>query len=429
LFPKILQEAPAAGEELSMARKVLIITRHYFPVNRPVSHRVANFAKYLPKFGWEPVVLCPKDTVKNYPAKYFDQDLLGQELCRTIRISYDIGSTRYLFERGVRRVFEQLSLHGLLFRSPRGLTRAMLKCVDDLLGQETFDVILATAPTALPLVIADEMSRKTQTPWVADFRDMPAQHKRNPGRFSPLHLDDRLHKKCCGSSSAMTSVSEPLVERLAGWHHKPVHLIYNGYDPGDYQKNYETAQDCFTMVYCGSIHDSADPVLLLDALDGLLKRDAKALKDFRVYFYGVKESLFQSLFAHRACSHLIHNKGRVPFNESIRAQQQASALLFLAYPAIEGVTTCKVFEYLGAGRPILSVPGDGGVTDVLLKETQAGVVGGTAEAISEILLGWLNEWRRTGTVSYQGREEEIAEYTRQKQTEKLAAVLDRVCRG
>ena len=82
-----------------------------------------------------------------------------------------------------------------------------------------------------------------------------------------------------------------------------------------------------------------------------------------------------------------------------------------------------------AENVFLSVPGDGGVTDGLLKETQAGVVEGSAEAISEILLGWLEEWRRTGTVSYQGRESEIAKYSRQKQTEKLALVLDRVCRG
>jgi hypothetical protein len=34
----------------------------------------------------------------------------------------------------------------------------------------------------------------------------------------------------------------------------------------------------------------------------------------------------------------------------------------------------KVFEYFGARRPILCVPGDGGVVERLLGEAEAGVV-------------------------------------------------------
>ena len=50
-----------------MKKKVLIITYYWPPSGGPGVQRVLNFAKYLPKYGWEPVIL----TVRKgeYPAK------------------------------------------------------------------------------------------------------------------------------------------------------------------------------------------------------------------------------------------------------------------------------------------------------------------------------------------------------------------------
>lgn len=47
-------------------KKVLIITYYWPPSGGPGVQRVLKFAKYLPQFGWQPVIL----TVKNgeYPA-------------------------------------------------------------------------------------------------------------------------------------------------------------------------------------------------------------------------------------------------------------------------------------------------------------------------------------------------------------------------
>ena len=47
-------------------KKVLIVTYYWPPSGGPGVQRVLRFAKYLPQFGWQPIVL----TVKNgdYPA-------------------------------------------------------------------------------------------------------------------------------------------------------------------------------------------------------------------------------------------------------------------------------------------------------------------------------------------------------------------------
>jgi len=52
-------------------KKVLIISYYWPPAGGPGSQRVVKFVKYLPEFGWEPVVL----TVKNGEFPYIDPSL------------------------------------------------------------------------------------------------------------------------------------------------------------------------------------------------------------------------------------------------------------------------------------------------------------------------------------------------------------------
>jgi glycosyltransferase involved in cell wall biosynthesis len=295
---------------------------------------------------------------------------------------------------------------------------------DSLLQNEKFDAVLATALSPMTLAVADKLFRKHRIPWVADFRDIPTQHKTHISKFSPNRLLIKMLKGYCRSASAVVTVSKPLAERLTDWMERDVSLVYNGFDPDDFTKNTETKKDVFSLVYCGSIHDSADPAPLLDAMDMIVKKDPHSLDRFEMSIYGVSKICFRRYFESRPCSGVIQNKGRVPFSESIKAQQQASALLFLSYLGIKGILTAKIFEYLGAGRPILSVPGDGGVTDELLDETRAGVVGRTAEQIADILEKWMLQWQSNGKIEYEPIPEKIQVYTRKKQTEKLAHILD-----
>ncbi len=407
-----------------MAKKVLILCRHFYPHYGPQAQRMASFARHLPGCRWEPTVLCPQSTAQN-DSKH-DPQLVGKDFCRTIRTPYDINSKKAYFDFLVRKALRDMSLDVVLVLSPVHIYRDMFTEADSLLQKEKFDVILATSPLPLALAVADKLSRKHQVPWVADFRDLPAQHKKSLSRFSPYHLLIKMVKGFCRSAGAVITVSKPLADRLSDWMERDVSLVYNGFNSDDFTKNVETRKDTFRLVYCGSIHDSANPMPLVDALDMIIKRDPNRLDRFELLIHGVSKICFRRCFENRPCSGVIQNKGRVPFSESIKAQQQASALLFLSYLGIKGILTAKIFEYLGAGRPVLSVPGDGGVTDELLAETRAGVVGRTAEQIADILEKWIDEWEKTGKVEYDPIPEKIQVYTRKKQTEKLAHILDEV---
>jgi len=406
-----------------MSKKVLIICRSYWPHYGPQAQRMASFAKYLPKFGWEATVLCPDSTPQN-DSKY-DPKLVGKDPGRTIRVPYNISRARRRIDFLVRKALKELSLEVLLFWSPVKIYRALLKRADSLLKEEKFDAILATTGSPLSLAVADKLSRRYNTPWVADFRDIPAQHKPCINRLSPYHLYIELHKRFCKSARAVVTTTETLYEKLDNWMKKPVFLVYNGFDPDYLRKDIEPNRSGFTLTYCGTIHDTANPKPLTDALDLILEREPEKIEGFRLLIHGISEICFRRHFANKRCSEFINNIGPVSFHDSIKAQQEACALLFLSYSGMKGVITAKLLEYLGAGRPILSVPGDE-VTSSLLEETQTGLTARTAEEIAQILLDWIDQWKRTGYVEYNPRNDKILFYTRQNQTKRLAQVLDEV---
>src|SRR3954468_21374178 len=50
-------------------RRVLIVAYYFPPIGGIGSIRLARFAEYLPQFGWEPLVLAPRDTPHPHDAR------------------------------------------------------------------------------------------------------------------------------------------------------------------------------------------------------------------------------------------------------------------------------------------------------------------------------------------------------------------------
>jgi len=415
-----MAEADPAG-----TRRVLIISRAYYPHCSPGSHRVAGMAKHLPKFGWTPVIVCPDWTPQNCFGRC-DPSLAGRDTSEVVRVPYDVHAGRTpaaLWHRSLNRVHHWFLPH----LAPLRLLRDLEARAECLLSERPFDAILASHPPTMALTAAARVSEKSGIPWVADLRDLAGGQRPAPPLCPLTRLHVRRHAAVCRSASALVTVSSALAERLAHQHPgKPVEVVCNGFEPSDYADGVEPDSNTFTMAYCGEIMSTESPALLFDALDHILRSDAGKLERFRLCFYGTTPAKAGRHLKGRRCAQLVHVMGRVPFAESIRVQQEANALLVLSCPGTKGILTSKLLEYLGARRPILAVPGDGGVIDSLLEETRAGKAGRTAEEIADILLDWLAEWQDNGGPAWRGRAGAVEQYTRRNQAARMAQVLDNV---
>jgi hypothetical protein len=88
---------------------------------------------------------------------------------------------------------------------------------------------------------------------------------------------------------------------------------------------------------------------------------------------------------------MVEVRAPIPYKESLKAQREADVLLLLLWtdPRERGVYTGKLFEYIGARRPILAVGSLDCVAAELIMDRQAGVVMNDPGEIAAQLRLWI----------------------------------------
>jgi hypothetical protein len=98
-------------------------------------------------------------------------------------------------------------------------------------------------------------------------------------------------------------------------------------------------------------------------------------------------------------------------------------------PGEKGVAPGKIYEYLRARRPIIATGGYGGdFVESALRNTKAGKYCVTHKQVMEQVLAFYHEYRKDGSVGYEGLEQEIQKYDYQALAKSLAGILDSVVR-
>jgi len=261
------------------------------------------------------------------------------------------------------------------------------------------DAIYASALPFTSHLVAARLARSSRVPWIAEFRDHFAD---NPYSNLPAWRDpiDRwIERRVVRSAAACVSVSGPMVETLRARHGKPGFVVLNGYD-GEVRPNptLSSAETPLRILYTGVIYPGRrDPSTLFAAIASL----GPLAKEVEVMFYGQDLRGVVDLARRYHVSEQVHVLGTIAHSDSLAQQQAADVLLLLLWndPREVGVYTGKLFEYIGAGRPILAVGSQNGVAAQLIRERGLGVVATDSSAIASALRGWLEEKRSAGRVA------------------------------
>jgi glycosyltransferase involved in cell wall biosynthesis len=414
---------------MTINRKVLIITYAFFPMNTAGIYRIASFGKHLSSFGWEPVILCPNWTAENTKGKGirdYDPTLLGKDPCEVVRAPLSVPRQGTLAGWWVRKKWKHADREDLKVGF-RPLFENLLNCGRKALTKGGLDAILSSAFPYSTLHIAGILSEEFKIPWVADFRDLCDQgYDLNPDDLPRMI---QAEKEVAASAAALTTVSEPLADLLRSRYDQPVHVVLNGFNPDDYRIEAAPLSDKFIISYCGVFGPGRDPLPVFDALDYAVRKDKNGLNDLEVRFYGISATKLGRLVWNRPCNRHVKAMGYVEREKILVVQKSSDALLLMSHSTGVGIMTSKIFEYLGSGRPILSIPGDEGGTDALLRETNAGYIADTPEKFMVLLDIWLKEWRKNGKIEPERDEAAIRKYTRESQARNLAYVLNSVVSG
>jgi glycosyltransferase involved in cell wall biosynthesis len=422
-------------------KKVLIIgyiTQHGAGI------RVAPLAKYLPEFGWQPIVLTaplndsPPQGLRVIETPYRDALAFWKRLVRfNPEEAFKEQLKGRLCMNHNRKVLIDHLLSFLLGLvtypdAERGWQPFATRSGIELLQSEPVDAMISCRPITSNTV-AHKLKEHYHIPWVVDYTDPWSQ---NTGYdYGPLRrrLDRRLELKTVASADALVSTSEPWAERLRTLHTgKPVFTITHGFDPEEANSPPAGLTRKFTITYTGTIYTgNQDPTKLFHALRDLISEGILEPGDIEVRFYGRKVVWLEKEIENYGLSDVVRYHGQVPRETVTTKQRESHLLLVLDWEDLSeaGVYTGKIFEYLGVRRPILATGGQShSIIARLLADTGTGCHAPTVDDIKNKLKEIYQEYKLKGYVSYSGREAEINKYSHREMARKFAEILEHLTR-
>ena len=384
-------------------QKVLVITYYWPPAGGPGVQRWLKFVKYLRNFKIEPVVFLPENP--HYPI--IDESLV-QEIPKGItyyknKISEPYRLSKWISSKKTKRIssgiietenpslLEKLMLwiRGNFFipDARKNWVAPSVDYLNEILSKENIETIITTGPPHSVHLIGQQLREKHQITWLADFRDPWT----SIGYHKKLRLTQKSQEKHKELEHLVLNKADKIIvtspttkkefERITS---KPVEVITNGYD-SDYQGNVNL-DDNFTISHIGSLLTGRNPKNLWKVLSDMARENEIFRTELQLEFIGViSKEVLDSLYHHELA------------------------------PYLPG----KLFEYMAAKRPILSIGPNNWDAGAIVTETNTGANFNYKDYsdLKKTLLDWYSQYRKKGLkVSPRN----IQKYSRKELTRALA---------
>ncbi len=248
------------------------------------------------------------------------------------------------------------------------------------------DLIFTTLPPFSTAWIGRHIKRRTGLPWVVDYRDLwtgdvlrewlPSWRQR---------LERRLERRVVGAADAIVAVSEEKMTYLKEIHtdsHARWAAITNGYDPEEFEgivRNPLTNADHTTFTFTGRLFKNRRGYAFAEALGEISKEDPDLASKVHVRFLGgvateIRQR-YDEIIRRYGIDAQFEFTGDLSHAEAKQAQVDADYLLLIVDTGATsgGVIPGKLFEYVGAKRPIFALC-DPGATAKIIEAGRLGTV-------------------------------------------------------
>jgi glycosyltransferase involved in cell wall biosynthesis len=423
--------------------KVLMIAPEFPPSCGGGVQRSLKFARYLPEFGWEPVVLT-RDPERE-GARLLDHEMVAEVGdMRIERVAHRNpfeglnGASRWLATLPGPLKLLGLPLKYLWAPVPedpyywwcRRVRRTALRLV----REEGPAVIYSSGPPHSAHLLGLWLKCRTRLPLVCDFRD--------PWSMRPLwaaggfsrRVDRRFERNILRNADVVVCNNEPMKNafaRLEPSCETKLIVITNGFDAADFEGLERSGDDSerpTRLVHAGFAVDGA-AAPLLRALAVLRTEAPERAGRICVDFIGGLGAEDKALRNALELSDQVNLHPRVSHREVLREMADADILL-LMLPNQEGWEHCtpgKTFELMASGRPVLAILPEGVAAELVRKSCVGVSLRPDDESVLLRLLKLCtegpNEYLR---VNYHPLNEFIASYERRQLTLRLAAALEKL---
>ena len=394
-------------------KKVLIITYYWPPAGGPGVQRVVKFAKYLPQFGWQPVIL----TVKNPVSPAIDPSLL-----KSIPKECIVYKTKALQPFSFYKAFTGKSKssnipkdvitkkEGESFKdSLARWIRANFFVPDARIGwipyivreglniikKENIQAIFSTSPPHSLQLGAKKLAAKSKIKWIADFRDpwYEAYWESDIKKSAvSSHLNKYFEKSIIRHCDLFTTVSAGIAETFFEKYKTPYKVLYNGFDEINTR---EIETERFNIIFIGNLSKFQDPGPFLRALSQI-PDDIRS--QIEISFIGNVFMDFRPVFNDTGVKMLDY----MPYKELMQFAGKASLLLLIFHETSYslGYMTAKIFDYLALRKPILAIGKKNSIGEKVLKETESGELfeANETQSIKDFVLKTFYTWKEKKSI-------------------------------
>lgn len=357
-------------------KKVLIITPQYPPFPRVgTTKRVVNFVRYLPGYGWEPVILTMDWGYDHRCTTGAD----GHRIYSTANIAKYSWDAYRKAEMGDGKPAAP-SFSGRLISIIRALKNFLL-VPDELIlwiplllaragriiKEERPDAIYVNAPPFSPLLAGILLKKLHGIPVICDIRDdwagNPLLEKRNRLlRAIELMMENWVSRNASGIV-LVTPSSCRLWKSLHPADTAKVADISNGFSEEEYHASPTHEFPDFAFVHAGSLEANRSPEIIFKAMANLKTGGAQ----FSFHQFGLTIREFRKLPEAYGIANDVHFNDLIGSSEAISKTKGASALVLLPTQNAPTAIPGKAYEYLRTGKPVLLISDPNATTELMAR--------------------------------------------------------------
>jgi glycosyltransferase involved in cell wall biosynthesis len=440
-------------------KNVLFVAYRFPPCGGTPVQRPLKFVKYLPEFGYRPIVLTGDNSD---PRLARDPDLL-KELADTI--IYACTGNEHLVVHLPRKLGLS-AIMSLGLRPDSGILAWVpiaLRAARAIAREHPIHAIYTTVGPFSSALLGARLRQLWNVPWILDYRD-PWTDGYQQMWPSKLHYWYECRQERCALTHAdaivvvTPTMRDMLVRRYPQFAPK-IHVICNGYDSTDISTmGRSNNEGRLHLAYAGAIFDhradlghhqlnrlirlgieflsyrlgKADykthsPYYLFHALHKLLDERPEWRDAIRLSIVGHIKQGNVELARELGLDDIVHHVGFLPHAECVQYVNQCDALVLLMQSPPPGhrsyIHSAKTFEYLAMRKPILGLLPEGDAADLLSRAGSGWCVDPRDIDAIKCRLQDMVERKQAGTLSIAPDTDFIAQFDRRELTRQLAALF------
>jgi glycosyltransferase involved in cell wall biosynthesis len=345
-------------------KKVLMVAYHFPPLAGSSGiQRTLRFAQQLPELGWQPIVL----TVDPRAYERTSDDLLDEvPEGIVVKRAFALDTARQLSIGG--------RYLGALARPDRWMTWRFggIAAGLSLIRRHAPDVVWSTYPIATAHVIGRSLARRGRLPWIADFRDPMAQEGYPADRATWQSFKD-IESEAVAAARFSTFTTPGAAREYARRYPASadrIKVLENGYDEESFaglaavSAREPLNPGAVTLLHSGVVYPSErDPTQFFMAIAQMAGAGDVRAGEFVVRFRAAgHDDLLRSLAQQHGIEPFIELAPPLPYRAALTEMLRADALLVLQAANCNEQIPAKLYEYLRAGRPIVTLTDPAGDT-------------------------------------------------------------------